>query len=272
MVEIEFNYNQTKIIIQCNLNDKMKDIFHKLYTKLDNKQDEFYFLYNDSQIEEELTLKEIINSEDNQKNKVQILVNDIIDESDENECLKPSKNIICPNCKENIRISINDYKIKLYECQNKHLIDNIPVYQYENTQMINEKKIICENCKISNKNDTYENKFFRCLTCKINICPLCKTSHDKTHNIIDYEQKYFICDLHNEVYNSFCKDCLKNICLICESDHIEHNVISFGRIIPNIKTLKEEIYTQREKINKFINGIEEIINKLNSLIDNIEIY
>jgi len=118
----------------------MKDIFHKLYTKLDNKQDEFYFLYNGSQIEEELTLKEIINSEDNQKNKVQILVNDIIDESDENEWLKPSKNIICPNCKENIRISINDYKIKLYECENKHLIDNIPVYQYENTQMINEKK------------------------------------------------------------------------------------------------------------------------------------
>ena len=43
MVEIEFNYNQTKIIIQCNLNDKMKDIFHKLYTKLDKKQNEFYF-------------------------------------------------------------------------------------------------------------------------------------------------------------------------------------------------------------------------------------
>ena len=274
MVEIEFIYNQIKIILQCNLNDKMKDIFHKFTTKLDNKQNEIYFLYNGSIIEEELTLNEIINSEDNQKNKIQILVNDINnkDESDEIECLKPSKNIICPNCKENIRISIHDYKIKLYECKNKHLTDNIPLNQYENTQMINEKKIICENCNMSNKNDTYEKKFFRCLTCKINICPLCKTSHDKTHNIIDYEQKYFICELHNEVYNSYCKDCLKNICLICENEHIDHNTISFGRIIPNIKTLKEEIFAQREKIDQFINGIEEIINKLNSLMDNIEIY
>ena len=54
---------------------------------------------------------------------------------------------------------------------------------------INEGKIICEHCKNFNKNDTYNNKFFRCLTCSNNICPLCKESHNKNHNIIDYEQK-----------------------------------------------------------------------------------
>ena len=273
MFEIEFIYNQTKVIIQCNLNDKMKDILQKLIIKIEKKKDEVYFLYDGKIIEEELTLKDIINTGDSQKNKIQILVNDILeDEMDENECFKPAKNIICPNCKECIRISIHDYKIKLFDCKNKHLTDNIPFNQFESTQMINEKKIICQKCKTSNKNDTYENKFFRCLNCKINLCPLCKASHDKMHNIIDYEQKYFICDLHNETFNSYCKDCSKDICIICENEHINHNIISFGRIMPNIKLLNEEIYKQREKIHQFINGIEEIINKLNNLIENIEDY
>ena len=31
----------------------------------------------------------------------------------------------CPECGEICRIKINDYKIKLYECKNKHEIDNI---------------------------------------------------------------------------------------------------------------------------------------------------
>ena len=274
MVDIEFIYNQSKISLQCNLNDKMKDIFQKFTIKVDMKREDIYFLYNGSTIEEELTLNEIINPKNIQNNKIQILVNDInnINKSDENECLKPSKNIICPNCKESIRITIHDYKVKLYGCRNNHITDNLPLNQFENTQMINEKKIICEKCQISNKNDTYENKFFRCLTCKMNICPLCKTNHDKTHNIIDYAQKFFICEQHNEAYNSYCKDCSKNICLLCENEHIEHNLISFGRIMPNINALKEEINSQKEKISQFINGIEDIINRLNSLIDNIEIY
>ena len=276
MVDTEFIYNQTKILLQCNLTDKMDEIFHKFTIKADKKQEDIFFLYNGVRIEGKLALNELISSENAQKNKIQILVYNINNENeeDEKECFKPSRNIICPNCKESIRISIHDYKIKIYEFQNKHIKDNIPFNQFENTQMINEKKIKCEKCKISNKNDTYENQFFRCLTCKINICPLCKNSHDKSHNIIDYEQKDFICDLHNEVYNSYCKDCLKNICVICESEgeHTDHNIISFGKIMPNIKALKEEINSQREKISQFINGIEEIINKLNNLIDNIEIF
>ncbi len=273
MLDIDFIYNQKKISIQCNLDDKMKDIFHKFIIKSEKKLEDIYFLYNGEKIENKLTLNEIMTSESKQNNKIQILVNDINNnDSDDNESFKPSKHIICPNCKENIRISIYDYKIKLYECKNNHIKDNIPFNKFENTQMINEKKITCEKCKMSNKNDTYENKFYRCLDCKMNICPLCKTSHDKSHNIIDYDQKYFICDLHNELYNSYCKDCLKNICVLCENDHISHNIISFGRIMPNIKAIKEEMNNQREKIDQFINGIEEIINKLNNLIDNINIY
>ena len=80
--------------------------------------------------------------------------------------------------------------------------------------MINEKKIICQNCKNTNKNDTCNNQFFRCLSCKLNLCPLCKNSHDKKHHIIDYNQKNFICDLHYENYISYCKECQNDICLL----------------------------------------------------------
>ena len=61
MVEIEFIYNQNQTIIQCNLNDKMKDIFLKYATKIDKKLGELYFLYKGFKIDEESTLKEICN-------------------------------------------------------------------------------------------------------------------------------------------------------------------------------------------------------------------
>ena len=36
-----------------------------------------------------------------------------------------SNNIICPNCNENCIRDINDYKIKLYGCDNNHTNNNI---------------------------------------------------------------------------------------------------------------------------------------------------
>ena len=108
--KIEY-YSQILYEFQQNISNNLAKMTSRFINRpknqLDNKQNEIYFLYNGSIIEEELTLNEIINSEDNQKNKIRILVNDINnkDKSDEIECLKPSKNIICPNCKENIKIS-----------------------------------------------------------------------------------------------------------------------------------------------------------------------
>ena len=273
-MEVDFIYNQRKIVIEGNLNDKMKDLFLKFSIKAEKEIEKIYFLYNGDKINEDSTLKEISNLDINKGNAIQILVNDISneDESFENICLKPSKYIICPKCKENIRICIDNYKIKLYECKNNDILDNISFNEFENTQFINEKKIICQICKNTNKNDTYENKFYRCLSCKVNLCPLCKSSHEKKHNIIDYDQKNFICDLHYEGYSSYCKDCKKDICLMCEKKHAEHKLISYGRIMPNIEDLNEEINNQKEKIKEFIKGIEEIINKLNKLIDNIDIF
>ena len=279
MSNIIFIYNQIEITIQCKLEDKLKDIFLKFTTKIGKNKSDIYFLYEGSQIlNDEITLNELIHNKDKTNSNsivIKILVNDIINSEnniDENECLKPSKQIICPKCKENIRILIHDYKIKLYDCKNHHMIDEIPFNDFEETQMINEKKIICEKCKNKSKNDTYENQFYRCLNCKINLCPLCKNIHDKTHNIVDYELRNSICEIHYEPFSSYCKNCLKDICLSCDNEHEAHETIYFGKIMPNIKEINDEINEQKVKIKQFINDIEEIKNKLNDLINNIEIY
>ena len=186
MAEIVFSYNQKDINIQCNKNEKMKDIFERFTNKSLIDKNLIYYLYNANKINEELTFEKLVN--DNNLNIIKILVQSIDEESNKSKIIK-SNNIICPECKENAKIKIEDYKIKLYECKNNHIIDNILLEEYEDTQNIDISKIKCENCKDKNKGNTHENLFFRCNKCKINICPLCKTKHDKSHNIINYEFK-----------------------------------------------------------------------------------
>ena len=63
-----------------------------------------------------------------------------------------------------------------------------------------------------------------------------------------------------------------NLCLICESEHKEHNTISYGDMIPNKIEIKEYMNKLREAINILKNNIEEIKNKMNEVKENIEIY
>ena len=105
---------------------------------------------------------------------------------------------------------MKDYKILLYECKNRHKSDKIILENFEETQKIDQSKIVCDNCKNTNKNETHNNSFFICLTCKINLCPICWKSHNKTHKKINYDHKYYICEIHNNPFISYCENCLKN--------------------------------------------------------------
>ena len=92
MFEVAFNYNGINTIIQCNLNDKMKDILIKFGMKIGININSLYFLYRDKKLEEELTLEENINDDDIQLNKINIIVG----KEDEKEINIKSKEIICP--------------------------------------------------------------------------------------------------------------------------------------------------------------------------------
>ena len=145
------------------------------------------------------------------------------------------------------------------------------IKDFQTTQKINISKVICEVCKENNKSETYKNEFYRCLNCGLNLCPLCKSNHDKNHNIINYENRNYICDIHNQNYDKYCKDCNKNICMNCSKEHKNHNSIYYGDILPN-ENIKEEINEFQNYIKELKNNIQNIINNLNNIIENFDIY
>ena len=76
---------------------------------------------------------------------------------------------------------------------------------------------------MNNKGNTHNNEFYACNTCNKNICPLCKTIHDKNHFIINYDDKNYVCKKHNETFIKYCITCHENICIICQNEQITEN-------------------------------------------------
>ena len=111
-----------------------------------------------------------------------------------------------------------------------------------------------------------------CLKCKKNLCPLCKSSHDRTHYIIKYEQKFYVCLEHEENYSSFCRQCNKNLCVGCENVHSQHDIISLGKLFPNKNELDKRMIDLKENINKIRKEIKKIVEIFNAFIENLDIY
>ena len=269
MAKAEFIGNGTITIIQCNENDKLEEIIKKYCIKTEKNKEEMTFLYGGHIIDDQKTFNEIANLEDKQRKQISILIND--NKTYKKKELKKSKYIICPKCKETASIDIKDYKIKIV-CKNGHIFDYLSFLDFNKNQLIDESNIICDICKNNNKGNTYNNIFYICNKCNKNICPLCNSTHDKKHIRIEYEQKYFKCNIHNDNYINYCNHCNKNICPFCDKEHKNHNIISLIDIMPDENKLEENKNNLKNIINKFKENIKEIINKLNNIINNIEEY
>ena len=227
-----FEYNGKKTKIQCNKEDKLFDIIKRYKEKANLDVKSVYFLHNGNEITdlENVELNENYSELFKENNSINLLVVDLI----------KSKYIICPTCKEHIRFEIIDYKINLHDCINKHKIDKILLDEFEDTQNIYMSKIICDKCKVRNKGNVQNNEFYKCNSCNYNICPSCKGEHDKNHNIINYDEKDFICKKHNINYQAYCKECNINLCLNCQNEHKTHKKKNFFDIIPNIDKIKKK--------------------------------
>ena len=152
-------------------------------------------------------------NEKEKKDKRIIIQAFILEKENKDEIIIKSKDVICSQCKEPCRIKIENTKITLYECPNGHK-DNIKLIKFDNTQNINISKILCDNCPYKNKGNCPNDEFYRCLTCKINLCILCRSNHNNTHNIIKYDDKNYICPTHNENFIKYCIKCHKDICFL----------------------------------------------------------
>ena len=273
MSQIEFYYNGINTFIQCNENEKMKNILERFALKSQIDKNKIFFSYDGkilNKSSEELTFTQMTNSIDKERKTMNILVNNNY-EIKQNETIIKSKEVICPKCGENCKINMNNYKITLFDCKNGHKVKNILLNDYENTQNIDLSKIICSKCN-EKKSNIFNYEFYKCYSCNINLCPLCKSMHDKNHNIMNYSQVNYICGKHNEKFINYCNKCKTNICILCENEHLKHDKIFLGNFIPNEKELKNKMKELKEFIDKFNNYINEIIEILNEVKKNVYEY
>ena len=264
MTTINFIYNSKNTIIQCNDEDIIKEIFERFCIKAGIDIESVFFLYDGNKcVNTNLSVSQLACKRDKLRKSMNILVNES-EQINKEPSIIESKEVICPKCGENASIYFEDFKIKM-ECKAGHKIRNMLFNEFKKTQFIDISKIICSECLSNNKKDSYENKFYRCLPCKMNLCPLCRLKHDKNHCIVDYELSNYKCEMHGKDYVSYCPECKKDICQFCEKNHKEHNLISLGTISPSIEELKSKVDEVKNKIDEFKNSIEEIIERLNKI-------
>ena len=269
-VIFSFQGNETKI--QCQRTDKFKDISKRFTTKAQININKIYYIYDGNVINEELNFEQISKEEDKERNTINIVVGEKDNSSEiKNNNIIISTDIICPICKENTLININDYKMNMFDCKNGHKMNNICLIDFENTQKIDISKIVCDICKINNKGNIFNNEIYKCLACEKNICPLCKINHDNNHRVIKYELKDNICNTHYNFFTKYCNKCKKNLCMKCEKEHKEHEAIYLGDLLPN-DSIIEELNEFKEKKDKFNSYIKDIMNKLKAIIKSIDIY
>ena len=266
MSEANFIYNGNQTVILCQEKDSVKEVFLKFKNKVNIENKEVIYLYNGNKINDEnKTIEQIFHTK-----SFNILVYDADNIPINTNFIKYSKEVICPECKCSALLNIKDYKFNIICNNNNHIFNNILIKDYKKTQEIDNNKIICNFCNNNNKSNTYKNSFYRCNMCNKDICPKCKINHE--HKIIDYDEKNYICNKHNELYIFYCKTCKKNICMICENNHDKHELITYGKIIIEDDKIIEGKKEIRKEINEFEDKINNIIKELEIIKENIEEY
>ena len=271
MVTIEFDFNEKITIIQANLSDPFRVPLNQFFQKTSIQPNSVNFFANGLTIIPEDTVEIYMSYLDKQEQKISVLV-DPIYISNQNEVRIQSNDIICPECKEPCQIKIEDYHFKLFKCINGHVTNGIRIDDFNKTQKINISEIVCGQCKINNKGNTTNHEFYKCLTCKIDLCPFCKSNHDSKHNIIKYDQRHYICPKHNDAYINYCEECSMNICSNCEIEHNKHKTISIADFRPDIEESKKRLIEIKKEIEEFNKLIKSLILKLNSLMESINIF
>jgi hypothetical protein len=274
MAQVDFNYKGITYSIPCHEDDKISDICSNFLTQSKINENQITFLYEGNageQFDKNLTFKQMANPDDKTNKKMVILVIDNEEENGNKSIIK-SKDLICPECHENIKMNIKNNMIYLSGCKYNHKINNISLKDFEETQFIDLRNIKCGVCKANNKSTTAKNEFYKCYECNLNLCPSCKEQHNNTHNIYDYDKANYICMKHNQPFNNFCKTCNLNICHLCEKDHSEHDIYSFGKLIKDKNDLLPKLEELKNSLDIFNNNINKIIEIINSIKSNLEHY
>ena len=269
MSTLIFMLRDEEFSIHCRQNEKLSIVFQKFSIKVEIKREYLCFLNNGKVLTDIMTEADVALNQ-NMKKIITVIDNSPKDES--KEVIIKSKEIICPQCKESASISMQDFHIIISNCINGHKTEYIKLKDFEETQKIDISKILCEKCSNKNMGNVSGNIFFRCIDCKMNLCPLCKSRHNQNHMVLNYENKIFICEEHGEAFISYCFSCKKNLCFQCGDKHINHDIKYFNQMVKenNKEKIKENLDKFRNDIDKLKKDVKNISDMFNKVIENYE--
>ena len=102
-----------------------------------------------------------------------------------------------------------------------------------------------------------------------------ENNEDNTFTFQDFN---FLCNQHNQYYDSYCFNCKKNVCKLCLSEHQLHKIILFTNIglnkseIEKYEKLKNEINNNLMILNKYKDEIENLLCFIKNIKTNNSIY
>ena len=287
-IEITFTYNEINMTIECAKDQKFKDIYAKFKNKVNAEDKLLYYMYNGSNIQnDELTFNEIANVEDKRRNKMNILVNESVQDANVEEIY----DVLSENHYE-------DYS-KTQEEQNslvkKMDEDESNIFQESTirpkTENINST---VGNGTINNISNQFKNIYYGCSECESlieiltldeeNITFICNNKikeHELTLSMKEYINKMKkientelnndVCHIHSQNYIIYCYDCDTHECEECykiQQKHYNHNKIYLKEIIPDedklnvilswINENNNFIISDEEKENYFVELVEKI--------------
>ena len=93
-----------------------------------------------------------------------------------------------------------------------------------------------------------------------------KKEKNKNFNKIQIYLIDSYCNSHNEIYKSYCFNCHKNICEICEDYHLNHYTINFEEILLD----NEELNEKKNELNKAKEDLIKLNDYFRALIEAIK--
>ena len=254
-----------KVKVQCKNNEAMSSIFEKFSNKVGAKLNDFDFFYKGKKIKETSTINSLKNSKE--ANDIDILFK------------RRSKIMKCPECIcNNCVIKVDKYRLNFTECCHEHKSKNIIFDKYEGSQNIELDKIRCNKCQKSQNDDLKD--FTKCLRCSkqfkyaIYYCYECSLSHAHSQFMIKYDEKYYYCEDHFKLYQSYCSTCNTNLCESCEMNHKNknHRLLKFEKMAPSLNPIKSKLEEIKLRIEDLKIVVDQIKNNMDGAVRIMEQY
>ena len=137
MSKVTFIFDGTETIIQCQKDEKMKDICQRYVNKIEKNLNSLIFLYGGEQLNPDLSFIDQSNRIDKGRNMMKVLVL----KNEDNE-------YICPKCGEKIKLNIKDDLISSFN-KIKNIINGIKL-NIDNTIKISSDNLV--NIQLQNVN------------------------------------------------------------------------------------------------------------------------